>query len=349
VEDVLQVDRICIRIGYGLLGLTDPESGDLLDRISGVRKQIAQELGLIIPAVRVRDDVALGPHEYAISVKDAEVARGKLRPPMLLALSAKPEAPTIPGEDTTEPAFGLPAKWIRTQDAALAEARGYTVVDASTVLATHLSEVIKQRASDVLSRQDVQDMVDAMREREPAAVNDVIPDLASIGQVQQVLRALLDERVPIRDFATILEALADGLRATGSLDDAVEVCRLALSRVICNAYVAEDGMLKVITVHPEIEHRCIETAVQTTQGPVCGLEVGLAMRVLTQVRDAAEDIMQQGIQPAILCSPQARRLIRQLTARDFPSIPVVSHAEVPSGINVQVLGRISVDPTAVAA
>ena len=349
VEDLLQVDRICIRIGYGLLALTDPDSGDLLDRISGVRKQIAQELGLVIPSVRVRDDVALGPHEYVISVKDAEVARGKLRPPMLLALSSKPEPPSIPGEDTTEPAFGLPAKWIRTQDAALAEARGYTVVDASTVLATHLSETIKQRASDVLSRQDVQDMIDALREREPAAVNDVVPDLASVGQVQQVLRALLDERVPVRDFATILEAMADGLRATGNLDDAVEVCRLALSRVICNQYVAEDGSLKVITIQPEIEHRCMETAVQTTQGPVCGLEVGMAMRVLTQVRDAAEDIMQQGIQPALLCSPQARRLVRQLTARDFPTIPVISHSEVPNGINVQVLGRIAVHAATAAA
>lgn len=348
-EDLLHVDRIGIRLGYGLLPLTDPETGDLLDRITGVRKQIAQELGFLIPPVRVRDDVGLGPHEYTISIKDAQVGRGKLRPPMLLALNPQPEAPAVPGEDTVEPAFGLPAKWIRTEDATLAEARGYTVVDPSTVLATHLSEVIKRRASDVLSRQDVQDMIDALREREPAAVNDVIPELASVGQVQQVLRQLLDEGVSIRDFATILEALADGLRATENFDDAVEVCRLALSRVICGRYADDEGALRVLILHPDIEHRCVESALQTTQGPVCGLEVGLAMRILTRLRDLLETAMRQGVQPVLLTSPQARRIVRQFISRDFPMIPVISHAEVPREFSVETLGQIVIEAEVSAA
>ena len=349
VDDLLQVDRICIRIGYGLLSLTDAETGDLLDRITGVRKQLAQDLGLMVPPVRVRDEMNLGPHEYSIYIKDAEVGRGKLRPPMLMALNPKPEAPAVPGEDTVEPAFGLPAKWIRPDDAALAEARGYTVVDPATVLATHLSELIKRRASDVLSRQDVQDMVDALREREPAAVNDIIPDLASVGQVQQVLRLLLNEGVPIRDFATILEALADGLRATQSLVDATEVCRLSLSRVIVNRYINQDGRLQVFTIHPEIERRCVESAVQTTQGPVCGLEAGYAMRILTSIRDSAEAAMRESRQPVLLASPQARRLVHQFISRDFPTIPVVSHAEVPSDVKIEVIGQIAIPAVASAA
>jgi flagellar biosynthesis protein FlhA len=343
VEDALHVDRIAVRIGYGLLNLADPESGDLLDRITGVRKQIAQDLGLIVPAVRVRDDVALGPHEYTISIRDAVAARGKLRPPMLLAINPHHNPPPIPGEDTVEPAFGLPAKWIRQHDAALAEARGYTVVDCSTVMATHLSETIKNRAADILSRQDVQDMVDGLREREPAAVNDVIPDLATTGQVQQVLRRLLAESVPIRDLATILEAMADGIRSTGNLEDAVELCRLALSRVMCGRYADEEGSLKVIAIHPDLERRCVEATVQTTQGPVCGLQVGVAMRVLTRIRDLADQAIRHGQQPVIIASPQARRAIRSLTARDFASIPVISHIEVPPGVNIQVLGQVEAE------
>lgn len=341
VDDLVQVDRLCLRIGYGLLSLTDPESGELLDRIAGVRKQIAQSLGLVVPPVRVRDDMTLGPHEYVIRIKEAEAGRGKLRPPMMMALSPSPEPPSIPGEDTLEPAFGLQAKWIRQQDATLAEARGYTVVDCATVIATHLSEVIKQRAADLLSRQDVQNMVDALREREPAVVNDTVPDLASVGQVQQALRALLAEGVPVRDFSTILESLGDGLRATQNLDDAVEVCRLALSRVICSRHLSSDGSLRAITVHPDLERQCVESTFVTTQGPVCGLQVGLAMRLLTQVRDLAEAAMRAGHQPVLLTSPQARRSLRLLTARDFAGIPVVSHAEVPPDLQVQVVGQLA--------
>jgi flagellar biosynthesis protein FlhA len=343
LEDLLRVDRIAVRIGYGLLPLTDPETGDLLDRIAGVRKQVASDLGLVVPPVRIRDDVTLSPHEYVITIKDAEVGRGKLRPPMMMALNSNPDAPHLPGEDTVEPAFGLPAKWIRQQDSMLAQARGYTVVDCSTVIATHLSEVIKQRAPEVLSRQDVQEMVDALREREPAAVNDVIPDLATVGQVQQVLRQLLGESVPIRDFATILEALADGLRATQHLDDAVEVVRLALARVICSRYLDEDGRLKVMTVHPELERRCLEATVHTTQGPVCGLQVGMTMRILTAVRDLVEKGMRMGGHPVVLTSPQVRRSVRQLLSRDFPTIAVLSHAEVPGGVDVQVLGQVTAE------
>ncbi len=349
LESLLHVDRISVRIGYGLLQLTDPQTGDLLDRISGVRRQIAQDLGLLVPPVRVRDDMALGPHEYMILIKDAEVGRGKLRPSMLMALNPEPSAPAMPGEDTVEPAFGLPAKWIRPQEAALAEARGYTVVDPATVLATHLSEVIKQRAADVLSRQDVQDMLDGLREREPAVVNDVIPDVASVGQVQQILRRLLEEGVSIRDLASILEAIADGLRATQSLEDTVEVCRLALSRSICGRYASAEGTLHVMTVHPNVERRCVESAVETTQGTVCGLDVGSAMRLLTAVRDLAENVMKRGLQPVVLTSPQARRLIRRLISRDFSGIPVISHAEIPSGMALEVAGQISAELELLAA
>jgi flagellar biosynthesis protein FlhA len=202
---------------------------------------------------------------------------------------------------------------------------------------------VKQRAADILSRQDVQDMVDSLREREPAAVNDVIPELASVGQVQQVLRQLLTESVPIRDLGTIMEALADGIRATQSLEDAVEVCRLALSRIICGRYADEDGSLRVITVHPDIEKRCLDATVRTSQGMLCGLQVGLALRVLNQVRDLAEQAMRHGSQPVLLTSPQARRSLRQLISRDFPGLPVLSHVEVPSGVGMQVIGQIAVE------
>lgn len=349
VEDIMQVDRVSVHLGYGLLLLTDPEHGDLMDRITGVRRQLAKELGLVIPPVRVRDDVALGPQEYRIIVKEAEVGRGKLKPSMLMVLNPAPEAPRVPGEDTVDPAFGLPAKWIDPENASLAEARGYTVVDPPTVLATHLSEVCKRRAPEVLSRQDVQDMIEALREREPAAVNDVIPDLASVGQVQQALKELLAEGVPIRDFATILEALADGLRATQNLSDAVEICRLALSRVIVGRYAGQDSQLAVVTVHPDLERRCLEATVQTTQGIVCGLDTGTAMRFLTRLKELAEKAMGEGLQPVLLVSPNVRRVVRHFTERDFPTIPVISHAEVPPEFGIQILGQIAPAQAASAA
>ncbi|MEA3402296.1 MAG: flagellar biosynthesis protein FlhA [Armatimonadota bacterium] len=354
-------ERLAVSIGYGLIPLVEEgQSGRLLARIGTIREQIAEELGLLVPPVRIQDDMSLDPRSYAVRLRGATIATGSLQPSAVMAIAARDGLDKLPGTPVTEPAFGLPAWWIEPDQRTLAEARGYTVVEPDVVLATHLSELIKSHAPELLCRQDVQVMLDDLRQTNAAAVNELIPDLASVGQLHQVLAALLEEGVPITDLSTIVEALADALRggvavvgrgATAAeggagLEDAVEHVRAALARTICEQYRDEDGALAVYVLDPELEAQIAEAVVDTPQGPTCLLDPAVLQRLLEAVQDAVEELAAQGRRPIVLTSPPVRRHLRELIWRSFPDMAVISHAEVVPDVQLRALGSIRLEAVA---
>ncbi len=339
------VDRLAVDLGYGLVELVDEDrQGTLLRRIAAIRDQIAAELGLLVPPVRIRDDMSLQPQAYAIRLRGAAIAEGELQPAGVMAIAAHEALDPLPGRSVTEPAFGLPAWWIEPAQRALAEARGYTVVEPEVVLATHLSELIKSHASELLSRQDVQMMLDDLRRSNSAAVNELIPDLASVGQLHQALSALLEEGVPIADLSTIVEALADALRVAPDLAEATEHVRVALGRAICECHRDDDGALSVYVLDPELEARIAGSMVDTAQGPACLLDPADLRALLEAAQRAIEEMAAQGRAAVVLTSAPIRRHLRALTARSFPELTVLSHAEVAADVRVRALGSIAVEP-----
>ena len=316
------------------------DGGGLLGRINGVRKQIAADLGLIVPPIRIRDDINLGPNEYVIRVRGATVAKGEVRPARLLALAPGTEAAEIPGEDTRDPAFGMPAKWIAPSERGLAEARRYTVVEPAAVMATHLSETIKQHAADILSLQDTHDLIERVRQQEPAVVTELIPENATVSDVQRVLRGLLAEGVPIRDLATILEAMADAGRFTRKPDEIVEIVRLALAPVICERYRQADGTLSAVVLDPDTEREIQAAVIDSDHGATCAVEPKLLQRLVERGRTEVDRLLAGGAEPLLLTAPQTRRHVRGLLARQLPALAVISHAEVPRGVEVRVEGRL---------
>jgi flagellar biosynthesis protein FlhA len=359
-EDLFAVpapERLAVEIGYGLIALVDEErQGGLLDRVAVIREQCGTQLGLIVPPVRIRDNMALDPHAYRILLRGSVIAEGDLQPNRLMAIAASPFAGAageeqdgldgLPGNRVTEPAFGLPAYWIEPDQRSIAEARGYTVVEPDVVLATHLSEAIKSHAPELLSRQDVQMMLDQLRQSNPAAVNELIPDLASVGQLHQVLRALLEEGVPILDLSTIAEALADGLRTTEGLADAAETVRAALARTICEKYRDEQGTLHVYVMDPMLEAQIAEGLVDTPQGQVCLLEPLALQQILEALQHAVEDLLAHGYEPVVLTSPPIRRHLRGLIARSLPDLAVMSHNEVVPEVSLRSLGSVALEAVA---
>ncbi|RKY70141.1 MAG: flagellar biosynthesis protein FlhA, partial [Candidatus Latescibacterota bacterium] len=253
IEDYLRMDTLEIEIGYGLIPLVAPEQGgDLLDRVTAIRRQCASELGLVVPPVRIRDNLQLKPNEYKIKIKGVEIAQGEVMPESYLAMNPGCAQGEIEGIDTTEPAFGLPAKWITEKEKEQAELLGYTVIEASAVLATHLTEVIKSNAHEILGRQDVQNLLDNLKKNYPAVVEGVVPQQISVGTVQKVLQNLLRERVPIKDLLTIMETLADYASLVKDTETLTEYVRHALGRTICQLYKNQDGSISVITVDPKV-------------------------------------------------------------------------------------------------
>ncbi len=295
-----------------------------------------------MPPVHIYDDLELGANEYVIKMRERVVGRGEVRPGKLLAISSQPEPPPLPGEQVREPAFGLPAWWIDEATRPLAEARGFTVVDASTVVATHFTEVVKSHAAELLSRQDVQTLIDRLREKEPAVVNELIPDLASIGTVQQVLRALLEEGVPIRDLSAILEAVADGLRRTDNLDDVVELVRAAIAPTICASVADEEGVIRVVVIDPDLESAIVASVVETAQGAVCALDEAISRELVQQMRQHMERAAAMGWEIAALASPHARKHVWRCLRRSFPNLTVLSYMEIAPGFSIEAVGEIVV-------
>jgi flagellar biosynthesis protein FlhA len=331
-ETVSAVDALSVEVGYALVGLVDEkQGGTLLTRVRAIRRQIAQETGVIVAAVRVADNLQLGPRGYSILIKGVEVARGELYAERLLAINPGSASRPLEGVQTQEPAFGLPAVWISTEHRDGATSSGYTVVDPTTALSTHLSETIRSFLPDLLSRQQVKEMVDAVAQTSPKLVEELVPKMVSLGEIQRVLRQLLRERVPVRDLVTILEAIADAASVTKDVDAITEAVRASIGRAICKAYQNEKGELTVIGVTPALEQQLLESLVRTDQGAVLALDPQKAQAIAGKIARAVEHAMAQ---PVLLCSPALRPHLWRLFARVLPHLGVLSHAEVPAHIHV---------------
>lgn len=343
VEEALTaVDRLSLEVGYGLIGiLEDGTAPGLLNRITALRRQLSQDLGMLVPPVRVRDDVSLQPNEYVIRLRGSERARGQVRPGCLLAMPSQPEAPSLPGEATREPVFDLPAYWIAAEQQLQAETRGYTVVEPAAVVATHLSETIRSHAAEILTRQDVADLVEQVRASEPAVLSELLPDLATVGQVHQALRQLLDEGLSIRDLPAILEALTDGLRLSNQLQQAVEYVRMSQAEAICERLCDDQRVIHGVAIAPDLERLVSESLVQTPDGPVCALPPQAASRLMQEVTDALQEAREQGWELVLLTAPHSRPHVRSAIARSFPQVRVISYAEIAPQVRVEVVRQVT--------
>jgi flagellar biosynthesis protein FlhA len=336
VTPLLTVDPMELEIGYGLIPLVDPqEAGNLLDRITRIRRQMALDLGVILPTVRVRDNLQLAPNQYVVKLRGVEVARGELLINHYLAMNAGMADESIDGIQTTEPAFGLPALWITSATKERAELLGYTVVDPPSVLTTHLTEVIKGNSANILTRQDVQTLVNNLKTEHGAVVDELIPGVLSLGEVQKVLQNLLRERITIRDLVTILETLADHARQTRDPDALTEYVRQALARAISAQYRGMDGLVHVITLSPRVEQALTEALKQTEAGTMIAMEPARAQRLLERVAAEMEKVAGMGHPPVLLCSARLRLAVRRLTERVLPNLVVLSFSEIAPGVDVQ--------------
>ncbi len=342
VMNLLKIDPMELEIGYRLIPLVDAaQGGDLLDRITMIRRQTAIKLGIVLPPIRVRDNLQLKPKEYRINLRGIEISRGEIQIDHYMAMNSGMAFEEIEGIPTVEPVFGLPAVWISEDQKERAELAGYTIFDASSVVATHLTEVIKAHAPEILTRQDVQGLLDNIKQDAPAVVSELVPDLLGVGDIQKVLQNLLKDRVSIRDLMPILESLATNARLTKDLDMLTEHARSSLARAICKGALAPDGSLPVITIDPNLEQLLGNSIQVTDQGAFVALEPGMASKLVRSVSDVLERVMAQGNQPVVLCSSKVRLVFRRLIERKFPHLMVMAYNEVvPSTTEVRSLGVI---------
>jgi flagellar biosynthesis protein FlhA len=336
VMGLLSVDPMELEIGYGLIPLVDvQEGGNLLNRITLIRRQTALELGIVVPTIRIRDNLQLPPNTYVIRLRGAEIARGELIMNYYLAMSAGVATERIEGIPTTDPAFGLPALWITGAQKERAEMLGYTVVDAASVLTTHLTEVIKSHAADILSRQDVQTLLNHVKNDYPTVVDELTPAVMSVGEIQTVLRSLLRERLSVRDMVTILETLANNAKTNKDLDFLTEQVRKALARSISNQYKESDGSIHVITLSPQAEQTITNALYQTDQGLMISLDPTMVQKLMERLQVEMERIAADGFQPILLCSAKIRLPMRRLTERLFPTLVVLSYSEIMPDVEVR--------------
>jgi flagellar biosynthesis protein FlhA len=339
----LSIDPLELGIGFGLVPLVDRRSGGkLVRRVSSIRRQIAGELGMVIPPVRIHDEVELDSHEYVVKVRGTAVARGAVMAGHHLAMDPGDAVGIVHGIPTTEPAFGLPAVWIPEGQHAEAEALGYTVVDGESVIVTHLTETIRGHAAQLLTRQDVRQLLDQLKETNEAVVTEVVPDVLSLGEIQRVLQALLSEGVSIRDLGAIVEAVGDKARITRDPGLLAEYARQALGRAITAPHLSSDQTLRVLTLDPAIEQELATSITQTSDGEYLAMEPARAQAVLGAVRAQSEQsVARSGARPVLLCSARVRRHVRRLLETAVPHLPVCSYNEVASGISVETIGVIA--------
>ncbi len=343
VHELYVTDALELELGYGLLPIVDESrNGDLLVRITNIRKQISSELGMVIQPVRVRDNLQLGANEYVLKLMGIEISRSELRPDRLLAMSTGAvNGETIPGIATIEPAFQLPAIWIDAGRKAAAEMEGYTVVEPTAVLATHLSETIRNHADELLSRQDVKDMCESVREFAPALIEDLIPDKVPVNTLHNVLRGLLHERVPIKDIVTILETLANHVGGNAGVDFLLEKVREALRRTISSLYVEPDGNVYAITLHPVTEHELVKAVQESERVGAVILDPLLAQSFLERLEQTLQTVYARGKPPVLLVATHMRLFVKRLIEPTFPSLPVIGYTEVTAKTNVQSAGTVT--------
>jgi flagellar biosynthesis protein FlhA len=341
IEGLLKVDLLGIEVGYGLIRYIDAnQGGDFLNRIKQIRRQLAIDMGLVVPPVHITDNLQLNPREYTIMLKGVEIARGELMQDHFLAINPGTAREDIGGVPTLEPAFGLQAAWIRTPERERAQLAGYTVVDPTTVLATHVTEIIRSHAYELLGRQETKGLLDTIAETHPKVIEELVPKVMSLGEVQKVFQNLLKERVSIRDAVSILETLADYGAYTKNINLLTEYCRQALGRGICKPYLNESHDLPLFTVAPDIEKTISDAIVQTEQGSYLALEPKLAKDIMARFRRALDAAGSAG-NPVVLCSPAVRMYVRQLLERFLPNVAILSHNEIPPNIRVVSVGMVS--------
>lgn len=337
---LISYDPMELEIGFGLIPLVDAQQGgDLLDRITTIRRHTARDLGIVVPPIRVRDNLQLKPNAYVIKVYGLEVARAELMVSRLLAMKPGSDAPSINGIETIEPAFHLPALWITEATRAEAEMSGYTVIEPASVIATHLTETIKSQAPDLLGRQETSALLDNVKQHYPVVVDELIPNLLTVGEVQRVLQNLLRERIPIRNLLLILESLADGARTTKDCEILTERVRVALGRHII-ADLIEDGVLSVMTVDPRLE-TMLADIVRRGEDAYAVLDPTTIARVYASLGRQIDAAQTRGVQPILLSSPSVRIAIKRLTERSAPQLVVLAYSEIPPGVRIESIGQVS--------
>jgi flagellar biosynthesis protein FlhA len=343
IESYLQVDQMELEIGYGLISLVDVnQGGDLLERITMLRRQCATEIGIIVPPIRIRDNIQLKANQYVVKIKGIEVGGGELMAGCFLAMDPGGTSSRIQGIPTTEPAFGLPALWITQSQKEAADIAGYTVVELPAVIATHLTEIIRNHAGEILTRQDVKALVDNVKTANATVVEELIPGLLSIGEVQRVLINLLAEKVGVRDLGSILEALANAAKVSKSEAYLTEQCRQALSRQICKGFKDGSGVIHVISLEPKLE-QMLEASMQNTErGPRLVIRPELVGRMVGRLTALVERMMANNLQPVLLCSPGIRFQLRRILEGSFPNLAVLSYSEIANGVNVKAAGTVVV-------
>ncbi|HBU11503.1 MAG TPA: flagellar biosynthesis protein FlhA [Clostridiales bacterium] len=341
VTQLLQVELIGIELGYGLVPLVDAnQGGDLLERVVMIRRQCAMDLGIIVPVIRIRDNIQLGTNEYVIKIKGVEVAKGEVMMDHIMALTTEDVKGNIKGIDTVEPTFGLPATWIPESEREKAELLGYTTVDAPSVIATHLTETIKRHSHELLTRQQVQMLLDNLKGSQPALVEEVVPKLFSLGEIQKVLGNLLKEAVSIRDMGTILETLADYGGVVRDVDLLTEYVRKSLFRSISKQFIPT-GKARVITLDPGLEQMISEKTKQTEQGTYVALSQGEIQSIYASLKSAIERMTNLGVTPIVLASPLVRRQFKNVTSQMVPDLIVLSYNELDSNVEVFSDGVVS--------
>ncbi len=341
--EMLVVDPLELEVGYGLIPLIDEERPDnLLRRITGIRRQIMSELGLVLPVVRVRDNLRLPPQAYRIKVRGEEVGRGELMLDRLLAIPSADSEVKIQGIPTTEPAFGLPALWIMESDKGRAELSGYTVVNPLSVLSTHVTEVVREYAPDLLSRQMVKEMIQEVEIKSPATLEGLIPELLSLSDVQSVLRNMLDEKVSIRDMVGILEVLANNARITRDQNILTEAVRQSMARSLSNQYRDEENYLHVFTLAPQLETQLRDSLVHKEGSLGFQVDASFAQSILTRIGEQMEKLAEAGFLPIMLVPRELRLAIRRLVHQALPNLVVLAFSEVSPGTRVQAHGMVDV-------
>jgi flagellar biosynthesis protein FlhA len=342
-EDLLKVDSLEVEIGYGLIPLVDAsQGGDLLDRVSTIRRQLASEMGVIVPPIRIRDNVQLQPNQYRIKVKGINIAGYELMLDHVLAINPGYVQDELEGFATTEPAFGLGATWIIPNLKELAESRGYTTVIPSAVLTTHLTETIKIYAAELLSRQDVAHLIDTLKEDHPSLVNDVIPSVVPLSAIQRVLQVLLTERIPIRDLAAIVETITDYYPVTKETDVLAEYVRMALKRQITNMHRDKDNRIHVFTIDPTIEQMLTDAVQNTKQGLMLVIAPADSEKLLKAFGRQIERITTEGHNPICLCSPNIRLALKRLTEAAYSGLIVLSYNEITNNVEVISIGTVRI-------
>jgi flagellar biosynthesis protein FlhA len=343
VQDALSLDPLELCIGFGLVPLVDGSSGgSLLQRVSAVRRQIAAEVGTIIPSVRIHDETGLQSHEYLVKVRGTEVARGHIMAGHQLALDPGDAVGQLDGIPTTDPAYGMAAVWITDAARAEAEALGYTVVDAESVVVTHLTETIRRHVADLLTRQDVRTLLDTLKETNAAVVDEVVPDLLSVGELQRVLQALLRESVSIRDLGAVVEAAGDRARVTRDPDLLAEYARQALGRTIVSPYLDAERTLRAITLDPHLEQEVSDAIAQTPDGEYLAMDPNRAQALVHSLSNHVEQAVARGRRPVLICSSRCRRHLRRLCEQALPQLSVCAYNEIAPGIGVETIGVVAV-------